>query len=128
MNVREGFQQPKAAAPAPAPAQPPPPEPKEVWPMIVKLEHRDLFDPSKPDPIKELRLRQPTGGDINAVGNPIYMGEGGRFLIDDRRMYLMIGRLAGILTPLLDPIDPRDLQTASYRLFRFFIPNAAAWD
>jgi Phage tail assembly chaperone proteins, E, or 41 or 14 len=120
--AREGFQTDQAPLPDPSPSS------ADVWPVVVKLQHRALRDPSRPDEIRELHLRQPTGGDINAVGCPVIMGEGGRFVVEDKRMHLMIGRLAGILTPILDGIDPRDWQTAAYRLFRFFIPNPAAWE
>jgi hypothetical protein len=128
--IREGFQPdpaPEAASAAP-PAPPAPPEPVETWPIVIKLRHKGLRDPSLPDEIRELRLRQPTGGDINYCGSPIHMGRDGNFVIDDQRMHLMIARLAGILTMVLDQIDPRDWQTAAYRLFRFFLPNAAAWE
>ena len=130
MNIplREGFQpesEPVAAAPAAPPA---PPEPAETWPIVIKLKHKGLRDPSIHDEIRELRLRQPTGADINYCGSPIHMGEKGNFVIDDQRMHLMIARLAGILTMTLDQIDPRDWQTAAYRLFRFFLPSPAAWE
>jgi hypothetical protein len=129
--IREGFQpdpapaEPVATAPAAPPASP---EPEEKWPIVIKLRHHGLRDPSVLDEIRELRLRQPTGGDINYCGSPILMGENGNFVIDYKRMHLMIARLAGILTMTLDQIDPRDWQSAAYRLFRFFLPSAAAWE
>ena len=123
---REGFQnEPQEVETRPrAPALP-----AERWPLVIKLEHSKLYDPSLPDPITELKLRQPTGGDINACGSPVVMGDGGlRFVIDDKRMHMMIGRLAGILTPILDGLDPRDWQTIAWRLYRFFLPGPAAWE
>jgi hypothetical protein len=123
--VREGFQTEPAAETAQAPA--PAVLLAETWPMIVKLKHGAIRDPSRPDDIRELQLRHPTGGDINYCGAPIRMDENGNFIIDDRHMHLMIARLAGILSPILDQIDARDWQTAAYKLFRFFLPGPAAW-
>jgi hypothetical protein len=97
----------------------------DVWPMRIKLKYKPVVDPSKPEPIRELVFRQPSGGDINYVGNPVKMGEGGIFSFDERKMHMMMGRLSGILTPLLDQMDSRDWNTCAYRLLRFFLPS---WD
>jgi hypothetical protein len=119
-RLREGFQPDEPTAPEPTPA---PAEPIEQWPLVVKLRHKPIIDPSKPDHIRELRLRQPTAGDIEAVGAPVQMGGGGMFVIDERKMGAMIGRLSGILSPLLQQMDSRDWYTAAFRLYRFFLPT-----
>jgi hypothetical protein len=125
--LREGFQPDKAPPPAIEPQAPEAPAlPPEVWPIRIEL-RKPILDPSKPEPIRELVLRQPTGGDINRCGNPIRMGTNG-FEIDTPKMHQMIGAVAGILTPLLDQMDSRDWNTVAYRLFRFFVPGSAAWD
>jgi len=117
---REGFQPDEPleqpAAPAVAPVG-------EAWPMIIKLKHKPIIDPSKSEPIRELRLRQPTGLDIETVGAPVQIGAGGFFNIDERKMGAMIGRLSGILTPLLNQMDSRDWYTVAFRLYRFFLPS-----
>ena|SRR6516162_4952507 len=120
--LREGFQPdpaPVAATPAPAPA----PAPVEAWPLVIKLKHKGIIDPSKPDEIRELRLRQPTALDIETVGAPVQIGGGGMFIIDERKMGAMMGRLSGILTPLLQTMDSRDWYTIAFKLYRFFLPS-----
>ena len=128
--LREGFQpdprQPPAVAAEPPAAPAAPIEPPDVWPIRITL-RKPIVDPSKPEPITELVLRQPTGGDINRCGNPTRMGPSG-FTIDESKMHLMIGALAGVLTPILDQMDARDWNTVAWRLFRFFVPSSAAWD
>jgi len=124
--IREGFQTDQPAAATPAPRIAPP---AEKWPIIVPMEYSTFNDPSVPEPIRELRLRQPTGADINACGSPVVMNsDGTRFVINDKSMHMMIARLAGILTPIFDTIDPRDWQTAAWRLYRFFLAGPAAWE
>jgi hypothetical protein len=121
-RLREGFQpdepvQTEASAPAPAVAT-------DHWPMVIKLKHKPVLDPSKPgEEIRELRLRQPTAADIEMVGAPVQIGPSGIFTIDERKMGAMIGRLSGILTPLLGQMDSRDWYTAAFRLYRFFLPS-----
>jgi hypothetical protein len=95
----------------------------EAWPLIIKLKHKPIVDPSKQEPIRELRLRQPTGLDIEMAGAPVQIGAGGFFNIDERKMGAMIGRLSGILTPLLNQMDSRDWYTAAFKLYRFFLPS-----
>jgi hypothetical protein len=129
--IREGFVDDKAvvalrpAEPLPPP-EPVPSEPEDTWPMVVKLKHGAIrVDQHHPE-ITELNLRQPTAGDINYCGAPITMGPSGVFVIEERKMTAMIGRLSGILTPVIDKMDSRDWTTVAYRLFRFFLPSAAA--
>jgi hypothetical protein len=120
--LREGFQPDEPAQPvdiqtsAPAPVG-------ERWPLVVKLKYKGIVDPSKPDEIRELRLRQPTALDIEMAGAPVQIGASGIFTIDERKMGAMIGRLSGILTPLLQQMDSRDWYTAAFRLYRFFLPT-----
>lgn len=125
--VRQVEPVPPTAQPSEPPASPPEPiEPIDEWPMIVKLQHGAIrIDQHHPE-ITELSLRHPTAGDINYCGSPITMGPSGMFGIEERKMSAMIGRLSGILTPVLDKMDSRDWSTIAYRLFRFFLPNAGA--
>jgi hypothetical protein len=112
------------AAPAQAPA--PEPEPQETWPIKVRLLHRTIRDNDGND-VKELSFRQPTGGDINRYGNPVRIDQNGDVVIDERKMTLIMTALTGIMSPLLERMDPRDWNSAAYRLRNFFLPDPAAW-
>jgi hypothetical protein len=104
----------------------PPPEPTETWPVKVKLLHKPIRN-GRNEEIKELSFREPTGADINRIGNPVRIDQRGEIIIDDNRMLLMMGNLSGVLTPLLERMDPRDYNSCAYRLRNFFIPDLAAW-
>jgi Phage tail assembly chaperone proteins, E, or 41 or 14 len=99
----------------------------EIWPMVVKLQYRPIVDPTYGE-IRELKLRQPTAGDLNRIGVPLKMDDKLRFVIDEQKMHAIIGALSGTLTPLLDQMDPRDWHAIAWKLFRFFLPSSAAWD
>jgi hypothetical protein len=133
---------PPPAAPAPAPAAMPAPAPAndqefdpnsavaaiaaDTWPVKVKLLYRAIRD-NKNVEIKEISFREPTAGDINRHGNPVRIGPEGEAIIDDQRMMQVMASLSGILSPLLERMDPRDYASCAYRLRRFFCPDPAAW-
>src|SRR5262245_35409144 len=133
-TVREGFQQPNEAPtingqvvgnPDPGmETQPPPPAP--LWPVKVKLLHKPIRDNNGRE-VKELSFREPTGGDINRCGNPCRVDQNGDVIIDERKMSLIMANLSGILSPLLDTMDPRDWNSCAYRLRGFFLPELEAW-
>jgi hypothetical protein len=109
----------------------PPPEPepgpvREKWPIVVRLLHKQVRGP-KGDMVQELTFREPTGGDINRVGNPCIVDQYGDVIILDRKMMTMIAQLSGILQPFIEAMDPRDYNSCAYRLRGFFIPDPAAW-
>jgi len=112
-------------APAPAPA-PQPVVPEEAWPVVVKLLHKPLRD-HRGEVVRELRFREPTGGDINRYGNPVRVDMNGDVVIDEKKMSMMMSSLCGILLPMFEQIDPRDWNSAAYRLRGFFLPDPAAW-
>jgi Phage tail assembly chaperone proteins, E, or 41 or 14 len=135
-KVREGFvaaekiDETKARAQAtepqlePSPAETP--EPVDMWPITVKLLHKPIRN-NKGDSVRELVFREPTGADINRYGNPVRINQEGDIVIDERKMSFMMAALAGILPPFLEGMDPRDWNSAAYRLRGFFLPEAAAW-
>jgi hypothetical protein len=96
------------------------------WPITVRLLHKKLRV-SKTDERDELTFREPTGRDINNVGNPVRIDSRGEILIDDQRMLHMMANLSGILSPVLERMDPRDYASCAYRLRNFFTPNVEAW-
>jgi hypothetical protein len=146
--VREGFQQvPPQSMPAPArpqnngqgapvieaKAEPaptmesqPPPARMEQWPIVVKLLHKPIRG-NQNEEITELSFREPTGGDINRCGNPCRINFEGDVIIDEKKMSLIMANLSGVLSPLLDRMDPRDWTSCAYRLRGFFLPDPAAW-
>jgi hypothetical protein len=99
---------------------------KEEWPIKVKLLNKPIRG-NKNEELKELSFREPTGADINRVGNPVRVTLDGEIMIDDKRMMLMMTALSGVMTPFLDRMDPRDYASCAYRLRNFFLPNLAAW-
>ena len=141
VKQREGFQrdeqqqQPRrpareAAPPEPAaPAEPAAPEQQteaETWPIKVKLLHRKITG-NRNETLDELSFREPTGGDINRIGNPVLIDSDGEVIIDERKMTMMMAALSGVLSPMLDRLDPRDWNSCAYRLRRFFLPDPEAW-
>jgi hypothetical protein len=128
--VREGFQQDAEPVEPPPPVPPAPPEdgePRDVWPVKVKLVHKSIFDQNGRE-LKELSFREPTAGDINRYGNPVRLTSDFDAAIDERKMTLMIAALSGVLSPMLDKMDPRDWNSCAYRLRTFFLPEPAlAW-
>jgi hypothetical protein len=131
--IREGFvaEEPAHTPPDVIDAQPeaaaPEPEPfREEWPIKVKLLHKTIRD-NKGNELRELTFRQPTGGDINRNGIPVRVDGTGEVVIDERKMTLMMTALTGIMTPMLEAMDPRDWASCAYRLRGFFLPDPAAW-
>jgi Phage tail assembly chaperone proteins, E, or 41 or 14 len=98
----------------------------DEWPITVKLLHKPIRN-GKGEEIDKLTFREPSGSDINRVGNPVRINQEGEIIIDDKRMLVMMANLSGVLSPLLERMDPRDYNSAAYRLRNFFIPDLAAW-
>jgi Phage tail assembly chaperone proteins, E, or 41 or 14 len=123
---REGFVG-DETQPEPKPAAlPEPSEPPETWPIRVRLLHRAIRD-NKGEEVRELSFREPSGADINRYGNPVRINQEGDVVIDERKMTLIMAALTGILSPLLERMDPRDWNSCAYRLRGFFLPDPAAW-
>jgi hypothetical protein len=126
--AREGFQhaEPVKEEALPAPA-PPPEERRETWPIKVKLVHKPIRDQDSNE-LAELSFREPTAGDIVRYGNPARLSSDYDAVIEERKMTLMIAALSGVLSPMLDKMDPRDWNSCAYRLRPFFLPEPAlAW-
>jgi hypothetical protein len=124
--IREGF---VTDEPAPVPAEPPveqPSAPAETWPVKVKLLHRSVRN-HKNEEVRELLFREPTGADINRHGNPCRVSGDFEIVIDEKKMTMMMASLAGVLTPEIERLDPRDWNSCAYRLRGFFLPEPAAW-
>jgi hypothetical protein len=132
--MKEGFQhaEPVKVEPAAASgnghAEPPLLEEfKETWPIKVKLVHKPIRDQDGKE-LAELSFREPTAGDIVRYGNPVRLTNDFDAAIDERKMTVMIAALSGVLSPMLDKMDPRDWNSCAYRLRTFFLPEPAlAW-
>jgi hypothetical protein len=131
---REGFieHEPAPAAAAPEPQRKPEAdviplmERVDTWPLRVRLLHRAIRD-EKNDEVRELLFREPTGGDINRYGNPVWIDNSGTPMLDEIKMTRMMSALSGLLPPFLERMDPRDWNSCAYRLKVFFLPDPAAW-
>jgi tail assembly chaperone E/41/14-like protein len=125
---REGFIEDTAATGAPEPAieDRAPPPPAETWPIKVRLLHRPIQN-NQGVQVHELVFRQPTGGDINRYGNPVRINQEGDVVIDEQKMHRIMSALCGILPPFVEQMDPRDWNSAAYRLRNFFLPEVEAW-
>lgn len=75
--------------------------------------------------VKEFTLREPTGADVIAVGNPIQfdpISDPPRVLVDDKRMAAMISRLADVPPSSVAKLKPKDLISLGWLLTSFFVP------
>jgi hypothetical protein len=135
--LREGFQPAidpavaggngRAVHEAPPPPPPPVEEYKDLWPVKVKLVHKPIVDQDGRE-LKELSFREPTAGDINRYGNPVRLTNDFDAVIDERKMTMVMSALCGVLSPMLEKMDPRDWNSCAYRLRTFFLPEPAlAW-
>ncbi len=75
--------------------------------------------------VKELVLREPTGADVIAVGNPVQfdpISDPPRILVDDKRMAAMISRLAEVPPSSVAKLKPKELISLGWLLTPFFVP------
>lgn len=79
------------------------------------------------DEVKELKFREPTGGDIEMVGNPVlidmFTGDTPRITFDSKVMSAMMARLATVPPSAIRMMHPRDWNTAAWKLTNFFMPD-----
>src|SRR5215475_11912872 len=108
---REGFKTPKDEQPViesigipddTAEAIPPvdgAPILSDEWPITVRLLYKPPQVTKNAPALKELTFREPTGGDINRIGNPVHVDQFGEAIINDRKMLMMMASLCGVLSP-----------------------------
>jgi hypothetical protein len=97
-----------------------------TFPITVRLLHKPVRN-GKGEEVKELTFREPTGGEVARIGNPVRVDDAGEIHVDDRRMFLMMANLSGVMTPMLERMDPRDYASCAYRLRTFFLPSTLGW-
>jgi hypothetical protein len=78
------------------------------------------------DEVKELSFREPTGGDIARVGNPVLMDfstDPPGLKYDTRAMEAMMSVLAAVPPSTIKQMHPRDWNNAAIQLAGFFMPD-----
>jgi len=79
------------------------------------------------DEITELKFREPTGGDIEAAGNPVlidmFSGENIKLTFDEKKMTAMMARLAMVPPSTIRQLNPKDWNSAAWQLVHFFTPD-----
>jgi len=106
-----------------APGAPDEPPPDDVFQYTL----------SKPiqahgDELTVLHWREPTGGDIERAGNPVYLdfSEGAATVaINEKKMAGMISVLCQIPPSSVRQMAARDWNAVAWRLIRFFAPQGA---
>jgi hypothetical protein len=105
------------------------------WPLIIKLLHKPI-QKSRTEVLNEITFREPTAMDIiRCGGNPCRIEvtevSGGRVvynpIIDDKKMFVLMANLSGLMEPQLQKMDPRDYNSCAYRLRSFFLPEQGVW-
>jgi Phage tail assembly chaperone proteins, E, or 41 or 14 len=146
--------QPEPTPPQPRPTpQPPPPQPKpEPQPQPGDAEPQPQaqdarpFEEPKPiawrngklamplrkkvqahgEMLDVLTIREPTGGDIERIGQPVIFNifdPTPRPVYDTPVMTAMISHLAAVPPSTVRSLDPRDWQNIALGMFHFFMPD-----
>lgn len=76
--------------------------------------------------VKELKFREPTGGDIERCGQPLLIdmlsGETPKISFDTKAMSAMMAVLAAVPPSTIRHMNAADWNTAAWSLARFFMP------
>jgi hypothetical protein len=105
-------------------APPPPVEEEFEEPVHVLIKPIQAHG----EEITALRWREPTGGDIERAGNPVYLdfsGEKPSITFNEKKMAAMISLLAGIPPSSVRMLSAKDWNAIAWKLFRFFTPPGA---
>jgi hypothetical protein len=76
--------------------------------------------------VTEIKFREPTGGDIERIGNPVTMGvyeQNPKVHFETAIMTQMMAHLAGVPPSTIRSLHPRDWQNGAWLLANFFIPD-----
>jgi hypothetical protein len=80
------------------------------------------------DHIDTLRWREPTGGDIERAGNPVYLDFSGptpTITFNEKKMAAMMSVLCAIPPSSVRSLTAKDWNAVAWKLFRFFTPPGA---
>lgn len=79
------------------------------------------------DEVESLTFREPTGGDIERIGNPVVIdflsGDTPKTTFDSKIMTQMMAHLAGVPPSTIRMMNPRDWNTCAWLLTPFFMPE-----
>jgi Phage tail assembly chaperone proteins, E, or 41 or 14 len=78
--------------------------------------------------VRVLRWREPTGGDIERAGNPVYLdfsGPNPTMTFNEKRMAGMISVLCQLPPSSVRQLTAKDWNAVAWKLFRFFTPPGA---
>jgi hypothetical protein len=128
-NGSGGAAQSAPAQPAPEPQAKPVPETevrrdgwlngKATLPLRKKvMAHGDM--------VGELVFREPTGGDIERIGQPVILSifeANPKPIYDPLIMSQMMAHLATVPPSTIRALDPRDWNNGALMLFHFFVPD-----
>lgn len=135
--------------PQPPPPQEPPPEPPQDEPereYAAREQAQDALAEPKPlawkggklvmplrkkvqahgEMLEALTLREPTGGDIERIGQPVIFNifdPQPRPVYDTPVMTAMISHLAQVPPSTVRNLDPRDWENIALGMFYFFMPD-----
>lgn len=71
--------------------------------------------------IKEIKLREPTVADLNALGYPFTFQEGGTYKMETKVCFDYLVRLSGLPQSVLNKMALKDATTAYNQFIDFFI-------
>lgn len=110
----------------PQAAETPEEKPPEPWVSQVdgkiKLRLRKKVQ-AHGDMVDHLLFKEPTGGDIERIGNPVSLG-GGNLSFDSAAMSAMMSHLAGVPTSTIRLLHSKDWTNGAYAIWGFFVPDA----
>ena len=78
--------------------------------------------------VRVVRWREPTGGDIERAGNPVYLdfsGASPTMTFNEKKMAQMISVLCQLPPSSIRQMSARDWNAVAWKLFRFFTPPGA---
>lgn len=103
----------------------PPPRDELDGPIVLVL--RKPVQGGDGEEVKTLKFREPTGGDIERIGNPVLIDMLGsdtpRISFDAKAMTAMMAMLAAVPPSTIRALHPRDWNTGAWQLVRFFMPD-----
>ncbi len=101
-------------------------ETEEEWPLKVTLRKPIM---AHGDKLTVLELREPTGGDIERFGDPVWYDvqqNPPRMHIHEANMAAMIGGLASIPPSSVKAMSPKDWKSIAWEIAPFFVPGGVA--
>jgi tail assembly chaperone E/41/14-like protein len=90
--------------------------------LVLKLRKRVIANGEE---VGEIKFREPTGGDIERIGNPVVIdwNEGARVDYKAREMTAMMALLANVPPSTIRQLHPTDWNTGALKLSNFFMPD-----